>query len=76
CSFCHKTFLFKSKYHEHLPVHTSERPFQCHLCTRTYKYKYDLRVHLRTHLGIPTKSTTCPFCCSKFNTNKQLRQHI
>ena len=76
CNFCQKTFLFKSKYHEHLPVHTSARPFECHLCLRTYKYKYDLRVHLRTHLGIPTKSTICPFCSNKFLTNKLLRQHI
>jgi len=76
CDYCFKTFLFKSKYHEHLPVHTSARPFQCHLCTRTYKYKYDLRVHLRTHLGIPTKSTVCPFCAGRFATNKLLRQHM
>lgn len=76
CDYCFKTFLFKSKYHEHLPVHTSARPFQCHLCTRTYKYKYDLRVHLRTHLGIPTKSTVCPFCADRFATNKLLRQHM
>lgn len=76
CGFCQKTFLFKSKYHEHLPVHTSARPFECHMCTRTYKYKYDLRVHLRTHLGIPTKSTICPFCSGKFLTNKLLRNHI
>ena len=76
CDYCNKTFLFKSKYHEHLPVHTSLRPFQCHLCTRTYKYKYDLRVHLRTHLGIPTKSTVCPFCAARFATNKFLRQHM
>jgi len=76
CDYCNKTFLFKSKYHEHLPVHTSARPFQCHLCTRTYKYKYDLRVHLRTHLGIPTKSTVCPFCAARFATNKFLRQHM
>jgi hypothetical protein len=76
CEFCSKTFLFKSKYHEHLPVHTNARPFRCHLCSRTYKYKYDLRVHLRTHMGIPTKSTICPFCSSKFSTNKVLRIHI
>lgn len=76
CNYCQKTFLFKSKYHEHLPVHTSARPFECHMCTRTYKYKYDLRVHLRTHLGIPTKSTICPFCSGKFMTNKLLRHHI
>ena len=76
CDFCHKTFLFKSKYQEHLPVHTNARPYQCRLCSRTYKYKYDLRVHLRTHLGIPTKSTLCPFCNDKFDTNKLLRHHI
>ncbi len=76
CEYCNKTFLFKSKYHEHLPVHTNARPFRCHLCARTYKYKYDLRVHLRTHMGIPTKSTVCPFCSAKFDTNKHLRQHI
>ena len=76
CDFCSKTFLFKSKYHEHLPVHTNARPYQCRLCSRTYKYKYDLRVHLRTHMGIPTKSTVCPFCNAKFDTNKLLRLHI
>ena len=76
CKFCCKTFLFKSKYQEHLPVHTNARPYHCRLCSRTYKYKYDLRVHLRTHLGIPTKSTLCPFCGEKFDTNKLLRQHI
>ncbi len=76
CEYCSKNFLFKSKYHEHLPVHTNARPFRCHLCARTYKYKYDLRVHLRTHMGIPTKSTVCPFCSGKFDTNKQLRAHI
>ena len=76
CEYCSKNFLFKSKYHEHLPVHTNARPFRCHLCARTYKYKYDLRVHLRTHMGIPTKSTVCPFCNVKFETNKELRAHI
>ena len=76
CDFCAKTFLFKSKYHEHLPVHTNARPFKCGMCSRTYKYKYDLRVHLRTHMGIPTKSTVCPFCTAKYDSNKQLRLHI
>ncbi len=76
CEYCSKTFMFKSKYHEHLPVHTNARPFRCHLCARTYKYKYDLRVHLRTHVGIPTKSTVCPQCNAKFDTNKQLRSHM
>ena len=76
CEYCSKTFLFKSKYHEHLPVHTNQRPFQCRLCSRTYKYKYDLSVHLRTHMGIPTKSTVCPFCNTKFESNKILRAHI
>ena len=76
CQYCEKTFLFKSKFIEHMPVHSNNRPFSCHVCTRTYKYKYDLRVHLRTHLGIPTKSTTCPYCSVKFETNKMLRNHI
>lgn len=76
CKHCHKKFLFKSKYQEHMPVHTSDRPFQCTSCQRTYKYKYDLNVHLRTHQGIPTKSTICPFCTKKFQTNKMLRLHI
>lgn len=76
CKHCDKRFLFKSKYEEHMPVHTSDRPFQCTSCQRTYKYKYDLNVHLRTHQGIPTKSTICPFCTKKFKTNKMLRLHI
>ena len=76
CEYCGKTFLFRSKYHEHLPVHTNARPFQCSVCDRTYKYKYDLRVHYRTHQGIPTKSTHCPHCPLKFDTNKLLRMHI
>lgn len=76
CEYCQKTFLFRSKYQEHLPVHTTDRPFECHICQRTYKYKYDLNVHQRTHQGIPTKSTTCPKCSQRFPTNKLLRVHI
>lgn len=76
CEYCSKTFLFRSKYLEHLPVHTNARPFRCTVCDRTYKYKYDLRVHHRTHQGIPTKATLCPHCSLRFDTNKLLRQHI
>jgi len=41
-----------------------------------WKCVIQLLVFFLRNVGIPTKSTVCPFCTEKFGTNKLLRAHI
>ncbi|GBM43234.1 Zinc finger protein 45 [Araneus ventricosus] len=45
CTFCAKVFNYKSKYEEHMRVHTGERPFKCSLCPKLFKCKKSLKYH-------------------------------
>lgn len=36
----------------HMKVHTDERPFKCHICTRAFRTNTLLRNHINTHTGV------------------------
>ena len=50
-----------------------KRPFQCHVCSKSFALKWTLDLHLRTH------SAERPFLCEKcpraFTNSKDLRRH-
>ena len=53
CQTCGKIFSNKIGLDNHKVQHTGEKPFNCHLCQETFKYKCQLSVHKkRFHLGI------------------------
>ena len=47
CSQCQYIAKWPSDLHRHLLVHSVEKQYECDLCHRKYKYKFDLNMHLR-----------------------------
>jgi uncharacterized Zn-finger protein len=41
---CQKTFESQSKLDDHYRKHTGAKPFSCHVCLNTFRYKGQLQV--------------------------------
>lgn len=51
CSVCLKCFSAPSKLKRHILIHSSLRPFCCHLCPKAFRQLAHLKMHLSTHLS-------------------------
>ncbi|KAM7349079.1 uncharacterized protein ACRADG_008152 [Cochliomyia hominivorax] len=50
CEVCGMFFYTNFLLERHRRVHMEVRPFGCNKCDKTYKYKRNLLVHMKTHL--------------------------
>lgn len=55
---------------------SSERPFQCPNCNRTYKLLDSLKRHLRVECGGKQKQFQCYFCKKDFRYRYEMSKHI
>ena len=55
-------------------IHTGDKPFQCHVCIKSYKNYCSLRQHIRIHTG--DKPYSCDLCGKRFTQNEPLKRHI
>ncbi|XP_045195371.2 zinc finger protein ZFP2-like [Mercenaria mercenaria] len=75
CVYCQKQLKTVADLDSHLPNHTGETKFHCHLCQKKYRKKAYLRDHIfRTH-STDTKHCICEKCGSSFAHSKLLYDH-
>lgn len=84
CSVCDRSFKAPSALSQHKLTHTSEKPFPCAFCDRTFNKKGNSKYHMqRRHSKFitPTESihspsdTHCPICKKQFYNSDNLISH-
>ena len=84
CIYCDKKYKSLAIYKNHLSNchadmkdnierRTNIKLHQCHLCSKTYSKKLDLRRHLFIHEGL--KPFQCQFCNKAFNDKSNMKVH-
>ncbi|XP_071333406.1 telomere zinc finger-associated protein isoform X2 [Trachinotus anak] len=75
CDVCEQRFTEKGALARHkASKHEEGRPHCCHICSKTFKAREQLRVHLRRHKGM--RKFECIDCGYKFTRQAHLRRHI
>ncbi|XP_055678431.1 transcription factor grauzone-like [Lutzomyia longipalpis] len=74
CTICDYTTKKKSLLRRHnLTQHSDEKPFVCTICSRAFKLKRALTVHMAQHES--TKQYKCNFCERVFNSSTNFYTH-
>ncbi|GFT42333.1 hypothetical protein NPIL_658551 [Nephila pilipes] len=50
CTECGYSTMRKADLWKHMVVHTGFRPFTCEICSKSFKRKDHLELHIRTHV--------------------------
>ncbi|GAB0092591.1 hypothetical protein DMENIID0001_075980 [Sergentomyia squamirostris] len=80
CRICRRLFRNPYEVEVHMNSHSDARNFHCELCTKSFKYKRSLRMHIQKfHPPQPNtspKTFTCPKCSTCFYSYGNLLAHI
>ncbi|XP_044727337.1 gastrula zinc finger protein XlCGF57.1-like [Chrysoperla carnea] len=74
CNICGHASRFAADLRKHLRTHSTERPFACKHCDKTYRSEDNLKEHIScAHLD--ERKFQCRFCPQAFNHKKTLVHH-
>ncbi|XP_021961412.1 oocyte zinc finger protein XlCOF15-like [Folsomia candida] len=77
CTLCGKEFKTRSELGQHIPTHTTEKPFKCATCGRSFAHRGGLKRHEKTHIEKAGRKTfKCQLCLQTFVTRDGLQGHI
>lgn len=75
CPSCSKNFSEKGNRDKHVMyVHERVERFNCSLCTKKYRQKQQLALHMSIHTGV--KPHQCTVCHRNFSTLTQTKWHM
>ncbi|EDS41445.1 conserved hypothetical protein [Culex quinquefasciatus] len=76
CKLCpNAAYARASSLYAHVKInHEKKQPFKCDICLRTFYSKNCLERHKNRHNGI--KTSQCPHCAKRYESNNYLQQHI
>lgn len=76
CEFCCKTISINGFYHHMKRKHENNNYVVCDFDGKKFKFKQDLRAHMKTHFSIELrKKYTCKSCDSQFLSMSSLKHH-
>lgn len=74
CTKCTKVFINRGNLVNHAAeCHGNVKNFSCEICSKSFKYNVQLRIHMRTHSG--ERPHTCEICHRGFSQLSNLRSH-
>ncbi|OXA45231.1 zinc finger protein 135-like [Folsomia candida] len=77
CTLCGKEFKTKFELEQHIPTHTTEKPYNCATCGRSFAHRGSLTRHEKTHLEKSTRARLkCHLCPQTFLRRNNLEYHI
>jgi KRAB domain-containing zinc finger protein len=77
CSFsgCQTSFRHRTSFIMHEKcVHSTQRNFFCHLCSKSFKTTSVLNVHIKMHTNL--RDHSCLHCTKSFFTSSHLKAHL
>ncbi|XP_023939880.2 gastrula zinc finger protein XlCGF26.1 isoform X1 [Bicyclus anynana] len=74
CDKCDYASLTAYNLSMHKKKHEEVRPFVCHICKKSYKWKAILKRHMLIHLDI--RPHVCPVCGQAFIQKTSLQSHV
>ncbi|XP_044731764.1 zinc finger protein 726-like [Chrysoperla carnea] len=74
CNICGYSSCRSTDLRKHMISHSSERPYVCEHCNKSYKYPFDLKDHIsKVHLN--QRKFQCTFCSQAFFEKRHLVHH-
>uniref|UniRef100_A0A3B5AXV7 C2H2-type domain-containing protein n=1 Tax=Stegastes partitus TaxID=144197 RepID=A0A3B5AXV7_9TELE len=70
CTRCEKSF---THYKLHMRIHSKDKPYQCKVCNKGFRFSSYLQQHLIIHTG--KKPYKCPDCGKDFAFLQNMRTH-
>ena len=77
CQHCDYQTASGQELRMHEATHSkTERPLSCHICQKTFQWKWSLRTHMVTHQELNVERPKCPFCDATFSLKQSIKIHI
>ncbi|GAB5364363.1 hypothetical protein AAMO2058_000963500 [Amorphochlora amoebiformis] len=76
CEYCGLKSKQIDNHAKHLLTHSTDKPYNCSLCPRTFRQRSQLAVHLRETHNLDSRVFNCTVCSRPFNRKWNLKKHV